>query len=44
MLKKCASRKRADNRVQEFVWAFGSEAEQEMEKADCPPDCASDIG
>lgn len=26
------SRKRADNRVQEFVWAFGSEAEEQMEK------------
>ena len=31
-VEKSASRKRADNRVQEFVWAFGSEAEQEMEK------------
>lgn len=26
------SRKRVDNRVQEFVWAFGSEAEEQMEK------------
>ena len=26
------SRKRADNRVQEFVWAFGSDAEAQMEK------------
>ena len=27
-----ASRKRADNRVQEFVWAFGSESEEQIEK------------
>lgn len=26
------SRKRADNRVQEFVWAFGKHAEEEIEK------------
>lgn len=26
------SRKRADNRVQEFVWAFGADAEEVMEK------------
>lgn len=29
---RSASRKRADNRVQEFVWAFGKESEQEIEK------------
>ena len=29
---RSASRKRADNRVQEFVWAFGVDAEAEMEK------------
>lgn len=29
---KSASRKRADNRVQEFVWAFGAESEEQMEK------------
>lgn len=29
---KSASRKRADNRVQEFVWAFGAESEKQMEK------------
>lgn len=27
-----ASKKRADNRVQEFVWAFGAESEEQMEK------------
>lgn len=27
-----ASRKRADNRVQEFVWAFGEESEEQIEK------------
>ena len=26
------SRKRADNRVQEFVWAFGKHTEEEIEK------------
>uniref|UniRef100_UPI003FEFA3AA SulP family inorganic anion transporter n=1 Tax=Roseburia sp. TaxID=2049040 RepID=UPI003FEFA3AA len=30
--ERSASRKRADNRVQEFVWAFGSESEAQMEK------------
>lgn len=30
--QRSASRKRADNRVQEFVWAFGQEAEAQMEK------------
>lgn len=30
--KLSASRKRADNRVQEFVWAFGSDAEKQIEK------------
>ena len=30
--ERSASRKRADNRVQEFVWAFGSETEEEIEK------------
>ena len=30
--EKSASRKRADNRVQEFVWAFGAESEEQMEK------------
>ncbi len=29
---RSASLKRADNRVQEFVWAFGPDAEEEMEK------------
>lgn len=29
---RSASRKRADNRVQELVWAFGSEAEEQIEK------------
>ena len=29
---RSASRKRADNRVQELVWAFGSEAEAQIEK------------
>lgn len=28
---RSASRKRADNRVQEFVWAFGSDAEKQIE-------------
>lgn len=27
-----ASRRRADNRVQEFVWAFGEESEEQIEK------------
>ena len=30
--QRSASRKRADNRVQEFVWAFGSQAEEEIER------------
>ena len=30
--ERSASLKRADNRVQEFVWAFGAAAETEMEK------------
>ena len=30
--ERSASLKRADNRVQEFVWAFGADAETEMEK------------
>ena len=30
--ERSASRKRADNRVQEFVWAFGSETEAQIEK------------
>lgn len=30
--ERSASRKRADNRVQEFVWAFGSETESQIEK------------
>ena len=30
--ERSASRKRVDNRVQEFVWAFGSESETEIEK------------
>ncbi len=30
--RRSASLKRADNRVQEFVWAFGPDAEEEMEK------------
>ena len=29
---RSASRKRADNRVQELVWAFGSESEEQIEK------------
>ena len=29
---RSASRKRADNRVQEFVWAFGTETEEQIEK------------
>lgn len=29
---RSASRKRADNRVQEFVWAFGSDAEKQIER------------
>ena len=32
--ERSASRKRADNRVQEFVWAFGAESEEQIEKAD----------
>ena len=31
-VERSASRKRADNRVQEFVWAFGSETEAQIEK------------
>ena len=31
-MERSASRKRADNRVQEFVWAFGKESEEQMEK------------
>ncbi len=30
--ERSASRKRADNRVQEFVWAFGSDAEKQIER------------
>ena len=30
--ERSASRKRADNRVQEFVWAFGSDTEAQIEK------------
>ena len=30
--ERSASRKRVDNRVQEFVWAFGSETEEEIER------------
>ena len=30
--ERSASRKRADNRVQEFVWAFGQDAESVIEK------------
>ena len=30
--QRSASRKRADNRVQEFVWAFGSETEDAIER------------
>lgn len=30
--ERSASRKRVDNRVQEFVWAFGSDAEAQIEK------------
>lgn len=30
--ERSASRKRADNRVQEFVWAFGAESEEQIEK------------
>ena len=29
---RSVSRKRADNRVQEFVWAFGTETEEQIEK------------
>ena len=29
---RSASRKRADNRVQELVWVFGSESEEQIEK------------
>ena len=32
MTDRSASRKRADNRVQEFVWAFGAETEEQIEK------------
>ncbi len=28
--ERSASRKRVDNRVQEFVWAFGSNSEDEI--------------
>ena len=31
-IERSASLKRADNRVQEFVWAFGADAEAEMER------------
>ena len=30
--ERSASRKRADNRVQEFVWAFGSDTEDQIER------------
>lgn len=30
--ERSASRKRADNKVQEFVWAYGSESEEQIEK------------
>ena len=30
--EKSASRKRVDNRMQEFVWAFGSDTEDQIEK------------
>ena len=30
--ERSASRKRVDNRMQEFVWAFGSETEEEIER------------
>ena len=30
--ERSASRKRVDNRMQEFVWAFGSETEDQIEK------------
>lgn len=30
--ERSASRKRADNKVQEFVWAFGTESEEQIEK------------
>lgn len=30
--ERSSSRKRADNRVQEFVWAFGQESEDQIEK------------
>lgn len=30
--EKSASRKRVDNRMQEFVWAFGTETEEQIEK------------
>ena len=30
--QRSASRKRADNRVQEFVWAFGAESEEAIER------------
>lgn len=30
--ERSASRKRADNKVQEFVWAFGAESEEQIEK------------
>ncbi len=33
--ERSASLKRADNRVQEFVWAFGADAETEMESRSC---------
>ena len=31
-MERSAARKRVDNRVQEFVWAFGSDAEEQIEK------------
>ena len=30
--ERSASRKRADNKVQEFVWAYGAESEEQIEK------------
>lgn len=30
--ERSSSRKRADNKVQEFVWAFGAESEEQIEK------------
>ena len=31
-VERSASRKRADNKVQEFVWAYGTESEEQIEK------------